>query len=32
MDGDGTWSPVHPAPGEPALSAQASLVVPPALA
>jgi len=32
MDGDGTWSPVRPAPGEPALSAQASLVVPPALA
>jgi polyphosphate kinase len=29
MHGDGTWSPVRPVPGEPTLSAQASLVVPP---
>ncbi len=29
MHGDGTWSPVRPVPGEPALSAQTSLVVPP---
>jgi polyphosphate kinase len=28
MDGDGTWTPVRPVPGAPALSAQASLVVP----
>jgi len=32
MDGDGAWMPVRPVPGEPAVSAQASLVVPPATA
>ena len=32
LDADGTWAPVRPVPGEPALSAQASLVVPPVLA
>ncbi len=30
LGADGTWSRVRPAPGEPAISAQASLVVPPA--
>jgi len=29
MRGDGTWSPVRPDPGKPAVSAQASLAVPP---